>query len=140
MLHGFFPSLLQGASVTVQVQVPASLAQDPFNITRTLTVPPGFSISVFARINDARFMAVAPNGDLLVSSPNTAKVFLLRPDPNGGVPCPPPAKKPGHRTGRDATRRAGDRTPGDRGAVICASALQIPHVGAILGVADASLA
>lgn len=50
----------------------------PFNINRYLKVPPNFSISVYARINKARFIAVAPNGDLLVSQPSTGKVLIVR--------------------------------------------------------------
>jgi glucose/arabinose dehydrogenase len=58
--------------------VPASLAQSPFDTTRQLTVPPGFGIRLWARVGGARFMARAPNGDILVSNPGSGKVFLLR--------------------------------------------------------------
>ena len=54
----------------------------PFNVERHLNVPPSFSISVYARISGARFMAVAPSGDLLVSQPGTGKVLLVRPTGN----------------------------------------------------------
>ncbi|MHC5917890.1 MAG: PQQ-dependent sugar dehydrogenase, partial [Nostoc sp.] len=50
----------------------------PFNTSRYLTVPPNFSISVYARIVAARFIAVAPNGNLLVSQPSTGKVLIVR--------------------------------------------------------------
>jgi glucose/arabinose dehydrogenase len=50
----------------------------PFNINRYLKVPPNFSISVYARIPNARFMALAPNGDLLVSQPGKGKVLIVR--------------------------------------------------------------
>ena len=50
----------------------------PFNVNRYLTVPPDFTISVFARLSGARFLATAPNGDLLVSQPGAGKVLLLR--------------------------------------------------------------
>ncbi|MBD0258837.1 MAG: T9SS type A sorting domain-containing protein [Cytophagales bacterium] len=52
----------------------------PFHVDRYLTVPPDFTISVYARVNQPRFMAIAPNGDLLVSQPSTGKVLLLRPN------------------------------------------------------------
>ena len=52
------------ASLTVLVQVPASMRSSPFDVDRYLTIPPNFSISVFARIGGARFMAVAPNTDV----------------------------------------------------------------------------
>jgi glucose/arabinose dehydrogenase len=70
-----------GASVQVPVTVPEGLGASPFNSPRTLNVPPGFSISVFARVDEARFMAVAPNGDVLVSQPDQGTVKLVRPRP-----------------------------------------------------------
>jgi glucose/arabinose dehydrogenase len=71
------------ATVSTKVAVPASMRYSPFNVDRFLTLPAGFSISVYARIGGARFMAVAPNGDLLVSQPGQGKVALLRPNPSG---------------------------------------------------------
>jgi glucose/arabinose dehydrogenase len=76
-------SRMLAATTTVKVAVPADMTASPFNQSRTLVVPPGFAISVFARVPAARFMAVAPNGDLLVSSPSNGTVYLLR--PNGNV-------------------------------------------------------
>jgi glucose/arabinose dehydrogenase len=61
-----------------QLQVPASMRWAPFDVDRSLMVPSGFSASVYARIGDARFMAVAPNDDLLVSEPSAGKVVLVR--------------------------------------------------------------
>ena len=71
------------ASNNVQVQVPASMRSAPFNVSRTLTVPPGFVISVYARVPWARFMAVAPNGDVLVSNPGAGRIYLLRRNTSG---------------------------------------------------------
>ncbi len=68
------------ASVSVKVQVPAGMRTAPFDVDRYLTVPRDFSISVYARVSKPRFMAVAPNGDLLVSQPSTGKVLLVRPN------------------------------------------------------------
>ncbi|WP_341530544.1 hypothetical protein WKK05_15455 [Nostoc sp. UHCC 0302] len=68
------------ASVETKIQVPSTMDSAPFNINRYLKVPPNFSISVYARINKARFMAVAPNGDLLVSQPSTGKVLIVQPN------------------------------------------------------------
>ena len=45
-------------------------------------VPPGFGIRLWARVPRARFMAVAPNGDVLVSVPGEGKIVLLRDRPN----------------------------------------------------------
>ncbi|MGI8746946.1 MAG: NPCBM/NEW2 domain-containing protein, partial [Deinococcus sp.] len=72
-----------GASVNVTVGVPASMRAAPFDVPRTLRVPPGFAVSVYTRINQARFMAALPNGDLLVSQPSTGKVLLVRPNAAG---------------------------------------------------------
>src|ERR1700759_350822 len=37
-------------------------------------VPKGFAISIFAdRLNDARWMAVAPNGDVFLAEPGSGK-------------------------------------------------------------------
>ncbi|MEH2368332.1 sugar dehydrogenase [Nostoc sp.] len=66
------------ASVETKLKVPSTMTSWPFNINRYLKVPPNFSVSVYARINKARFMAVAPNGDLLVSQPSSGKVLIVR--------------------------------------------------------------
>ena len=72
-----------GASVQVTVQVPASMRTNPFDVTRTLTVPPDFSIAVYARISGARFLAPTPDGNLLVSQPSAGKILLVRPNGSG---------------------------------------------------------
>jgi glucose/arabinose dehydrogenase len=72
-----------GASVDVTVSVPASMRAAPFNTPRTLRVPPNFGVAVYTRIPGARFMAVAPNGDLLVSQPSSGSVKLVRPSAQG---------------------------------------------------------
>ncbi|HKV39610.1 MAG TPA: hypothetical protein VJX67_10380, partial [Blastocatellia bacterium] len=74
---------LAAAAVSSVVQVPGSMRYGPFTVPRSLAIPAGFSISVYARIPDARFMAVAANGDLLVSQPDQGKVSLVRPNPGG---------------------------------------------------------
>lgn len=58
----------------------------PFDVDRYLTVPPNFSIAVYARVPNARFMAVAPNGDLLVSQPRQGEVKIIRAGAAGGDP------------------------------------------------------
>jgi len=70
------------ASVMQTLEVPPSLAQAPLNQPRRLEVPPGFGIRVWARVPKARFMAVAPNGDVLVSVPSESRIVLLRDRPN----------------------------------------------------------
>lgn len=66
------------ASASTRVQVPESMRAWPFDTDRYLNVPANFSASVYARISGARFIAVAPNGDLLVSQPGSGKVLLVR--------------------------------------------------------------
>src|SRR5690349_8566997 len=74
------------ASLSVRVDVPASMRSSPFDVDRYLTIPPNFSIAVYARVGGARFMAVAPNGDLLVSNPGSGNVYIVRPGVNGADP------------------------------------------------------
>jgi glucose/arabinose dehydrogenase len=62
----------------VRVEVPASLADAPFDVPRHLSVPAGWSASVYARITKARFMSPTPNGELLVSQPSAGTVWLVR--------------------------------------------------------------
>jgi glucose/arabinose dehydrogenase len=67
------------ASVTAPVAVPASMRTAPFDVARSLVVPPGFSIGVYARVPGARFMALTPDGRLLVSNPGAGTVALVQP-------------------------------------------------------------
>ncbi|HSE45121.1 MAG TPA: hypothetical protein VLA89_07305, partial [Gemmatimonadales bacterium] len=69
--------------VTVPVQVASAFATAPFNVTRSLTIPTGFSIKVFARVSGARFLAVTPDGRTLVSRPGSGSITLLRPNGTG---------------------------------------------------------
>lgn len=71
------------ASVDVPVSVPASMRSAPFDVARTLRVPPDFAVSVYARIPQARFLAPLPNGHLLVSQPGSGRVLLVRPNAVG---------------------------------------------------------
>ncbi|GCE02936.1 hypothetical protein KDAU_02650 [Dictyobacter aurantiacus] len=54
-----------------------------FEQDRYLNVPPHMQISVYTRIPKARFMAVTPAGDLLVSVPDEGKVDLVRSNQQG---------------------------------------------------------
>jgi glucose/arabinose dehydrogenase len=65
------------------VTVPAGLAAAPFNRPRTLTLPAGWTASVYARIPGARFLATTPDGRLLVSQPAQGKVLLVTPAASG---------------------------------------------------------
>jgi len=63
--------------------VAPAFATAPFNVTRSLTIPSGFSIKVFARVSGARFLAVTPDGRTLVSNPGTGIITLLTPNGTG---------------------------------------------------------
>ena len=60
------------------VKVPSSMRWWPFDSTRKLNVPWNSTIEVVARVGGARFMALAPNGDILVSQPWDGKIKLVR--------------------------------------------------------------
>ncbi|HEX2284711.1 MAG TPA: gluconolaconase, partial [Mycobacterium sp.] len=69
--------------VPVTVDVAADLARTPFDVPRTAAVPAGWTISVWARVNRARFAVWAPDGALLVSKPAYGEVVRLEPNPTG---------------------------------------------------------
>ncbi len=73
-----------GASVPVKVIVPAGMDSGPFDADRTLNVPPGFQIAVYARVQGARFMTLTPDGNLLVSQPDNGSVVLVKTEADGG--------------------------------------------------------
>ncbi len=50
---------------------------------RSLRIPNGFKISVYARVNKARFMRLAPNGDLFVSQPAEGNIVVVRKQGSG---------------------------------------------------------
>lgn len=63
--------------------VPASQNSGALSTPRTLTVPAGWTIRVWARVPDARMEAWTPEGNLLVSSPGGGIVYELRPSATG---------------------------------------------------------
>lgn len=73
------PSL---AFASQALEVPDGLGGGALSSERRLTVPNGFGIRVWARVNGARFMALAPNGDVLVTVPSSGRIVLLRDRPN----------------------------------------------------------
>ena len=66
------------------LEVPVNLA-GKFPTDRTLAIPASFGIRVIALVPNARHMALAPNGDVLVSQPAEGKITLLRRQANGTV-------------------------------------------------------
>jgi glucose/arabinose dehydrogenase len=67
-----------GAEVLVKVEVEKSDQAPPFDRERVLKVPEGAKISVLARVEKARFLALSPAGDVLVSQPSTGRILLIR--------------------------------------------------------------
>ncbi|TCK22836.1 PQQ-dependent sugar dehydrogenase [Pseudonocardia endophytica] len=71
--------------VPAALSVPAALAQDPLDAPRTVQIPAGWTMSVFARVPDARLAAWAPDRTLLVSVPEEGRIVRLVPDGRGGA-------------------------------------------------------
>ena len=63
--------------------VPPGEGGGAFAAPRTLTVPPGWTARVWARVPDARMEAWTPEGDLLVSQPALGRIVELTPGPHG---------------------------------------------------------
>ena len=66
------------------LQVPAELAVAPFDSPHTVRVPTGWTVSLWARLPNARLAAWAPDGELLISRPGIGDVVALRPSDSGG--------------------------------------------------------
>jgi glucose/arabinose dehydrogenase len=71
--------------VSAPVAAAADLAQSPFDEPRQALIPAGWSMSVWARIPNARLEAWTPDGALLVSVPATGHIVKLTPKP-GAAP------------------------------------------------------
>jgi len=69
--------------VPTTVEVPLTLRDFPFDRDRVLMVPPGFKISVLARIIAGRFIMPLSTGEILVTEPGFGKILLVRPQANG---------------------------------------------------------
>jgi glucose/arabinose dehydrogenase len=79
------PAAAAGPRAAVPVTVPAGLGAAPFDRPRQLELPAGWTASVYARIDKARFLATTPSGELLVSQPSSGKVLLVRPGAPGAA-------------------------------------------------------
>ncbi len=70
--------LIPGASVRTTLIVPEIYRKGPFRTARTLMVPPGFRVSVFAAgLKGVRFMAVGSNGVIYASVPSEGRIIAL---------------------------------------------------------------
>lgn len=65
--------------VSAAVRVEPDLAQAPFDQPRTALIPPGWSMSVWARTSKPRLAAWAPDGALLISVPSAGRVLRMAP-------------------------------------------------------------
>ncbi len=61
------------------VSVSPDLSAEPFDQPHQALVPPGWTMSVWARVPKARLARWTPDGKLLVSVPSTGQVYLLTP-------------------------------------------------------------
>lgn len=64
---------------TVTLDVPAGNGASPFNVAHALTVPAGWSATVWARVRDARFEVWTPQHELLVSDSEGGDLVELIP-------------------------------------------------------------
>lgn len=71
------------ALVPVTVSVPDGLSAEPFDVPRQALVPPGWTLSVWARVPGARLAQWAPDGSLLVSVPRSGQIVRLEPTAGG---------------------------------------------------------
>lgn len=65
--------------VSTTLRVPPSNDGKPFDVPRSLSVPSGWSVEVWARIPDARFAVWTPQHELLVSASTSGQVVELTP-------------------------------------------------------------
>lgn len=77
------PSPVESAATfkatTTELQVPANLRAAPFDQARNVEAPAGWSVSLWAKVDNARLATWAPDGKLLISRPDSGDVQLLSP-------------------------------------------------------------
>ena len=67
------------------LSVPGELADAPFDQPRQVLLPPGWAMSLWARVPGARLAAWTPDGALLVSRPGAGQVVRLVPGGQAGA-------------------------------------------------------
>ena len=91
------PTPLSSAQVQAQAKVPAlasttvrtldGTGADPFDKTRKLQAPPGWTVTAWARVPGARLLAWTPDKRLLVSRPKSGDVIELIPGQGDAAPA-----------------------------------------------------
>jgi glucose/arabinose dehydrogenase len=87
-LHGTSdaaPAAVPTDLVSAPLSVPTELAAAPFDRARQVLLPPGWAMSLWARVPGARLAAWTPDGALLVSRPGAGQVVRLVPGGSAGV-------------------------------------------------------
>ena len=74
------------ALVSTTVRPLAGTGSAPFDQSRSLQAPPGWTVTVWARVPSARLLAWTPDGRLLVSRPKSGDVVELVPSPGDAAP------------------------------------------------------
>lgn len=78
-----------GGAVSTTLQVPAQLKTGRFDTPRTLQVPNGFSVSLFALApGSPRFGTISPDGLLFVSLRDAGRIVILKDNGQGFSPDP----------------------------------------------------
>ncbi len=77
------PAAPAAALEPVTVSVPDGLSAAPFDVPRQALVPPGWTLSVWARVPSARLAQWTPDGALLVSRPRAGQIVRLEPHADG---------------------------------------------------------
>lgn len=80
------PAAAAATLYTARVQVPNGMGGAPFDHSRSLQIPRGWTVSVWARVPGARLMVRTPDGRLLVSRPRYGDIRVLT--PHRGQPTP----------------------------------------------------
>lgn len=75
------PARAPARLVPATVAVPANLAAAPFDTPRQALIPAGWTMSVWARVPEARLATWTPDEALLVSVPSRGQVLRLAPQP-----------------------------------------------------------
>jgi glucose/arabinose dehydrogenase len=82
------PAAAPAALVQASLTVPANLRDGAFATPRSVLIPPGWAMSLWAAVPDARLAAWTPDGALLVSRPGEGQIVRLAPDAAGATATP----------------------------------------------------